>query len=236
MDTIVRPGRKEVLFELFVLCRLLRAYETINNLSLRRLESTANKFAHLSRDDCEIRVYHRRQGDSVTFSEPIDPNCDYEHRFVQREQAALREYEQTSKELLDSTGIDWVIYTGQPDFIFEEYYDRSPDSEPPNRVIIGEVKRSSRRDTIREGLRELAKYAKFARYPDSSSSDDPQYLDETGSGTVVKKVLVTQDFETGSTSPEVVHLQSNDLRRSAEFTSRVESLVAYRSPNLLSTD
>ncbi|WP_136687454.1 hypothetical protein [Halorhabdus amylolytica] len=234
-DTVVRPGRKEVLFELFVLCRLLRAYETINNLSLRRLESTATKFAHLSREDCEIRVYHRRQGDSVTFSEPIDRDRDYGHRFLQREQAALREYEQTFGELLDGSGINWVIYTGQPDFIFEEYYDRSPDSEPPDRVIIGEVKRSSRRDTIREGLRELAKYAKFARYPDSSSSGDPQYLDDSGSGTVVEKVLVTQDFETASTSPEVVHLQSSDLRRSTGFTSRVEPLVAYRSSGLVST-
>ncbi len=235
MDTVVRPGRKEVLFELFVLCRLLRAYEIINNLSLRRLESTATKFAHLSREDREVRVYHRRQGDSVTFSEPIDRDRDYKHRFLQREQAALREYEQTSEELLDSSGINWVIYTGQPDFIFEEYYDRSPDSEPPNRVIIGEVKRSSRRDTIREGLRELAKYAKFARYPDSDSSGDAKYLDESGSGTVVEKVLVTQDFETASTSPEVIHLQSSDLRRSTGFTSRVESLVAYPSLGLVST-
>jgi len=229
IDTIVRPGQKEVLFELFVLCRLLRAYETINNLSLRRLESTASKFAYFSRDDYEIRVYHRRQGDSVTFSEPIDRNRDYEHRFLQREQAALKEYEQTSEELLDSSGINWVIYTGQPDFIFEEYYDRSPDSEPPNRVIIGEVKRSSRQDTIREGLRELARYAKFARYPDSGSGD-PQYLDESGSGTVVEKVLVIQDIGDESTSSEVVHLQSSDLRRSTGFTSKVETLVAYPSP------
>lgn len=235
-DTVVRPGRKEVLFELFVLCRLLRAYETINNLLLRRLESTASKFAHLSRDDCEIRVYHRRQGDSVTFSEPIDRDIDYEHRFLQREQAALREYEQTSKEMLDTSGINWVIYTGQPDFIFEEYYDRAPDSEPPNRAIIGEVKRSSRRGTITEGLRELTKYAKFARYPDSDSSGDPQYLDESGSGTIVEKVLVTQDFENISTSSEVIHLQSSDLRRSTGFTSRVESLVAHPGSRLKSTN
>ncbi|MFB6296179.1 MAG: hypothetical protein ABEH66_04970 [Halobacteriales archaeon] len=189
-ETAITPDDDETLLELFVLFRYVEVIERLHDgeFRLRTIESGKQEVARIEADDdTEIVLYYDSSaGDrGLSFdSTPPEGKSDLSrHEMVQRKSLeTVRQY--FENERFDSR-------TGRPDVIVLEI-DRGDTRE----YLITEVKNSTRKETIREGITETVEYLAFLQQGSEFVFDrETDFLGDGWNG-----VLVVQDIHDTETA------------------------------------
>jgi len=208
--TAITPDDDETLFELFVLFRYISVVEGLANdrFTLRTIDRGSQEVARLEGDGRSIVVYH----DSAARAQDIRFSSDV---FDKPPESLTRtekiRYE--ARRLRDQYFLDWDKQdrSDRPDVIVLEV-----ESEDNLEYLITEVKYSSRKETVEQGIEELLGYLAFLRDDDDLVFDEPEIFGDGWNG-----VLVTRDIESEETAPldeqEVVRiLQASELESNLE--------------------
>jgi|GEM_PF-463712 len=190
-DTAITPDDDETLFELFVLFKYISAIEDIYEDEFEvytmkpRKGSEKEEVARISGEKDIILYHNSSAGDEgLSFKDPeIDDEDDED--LSRADIVQKKAYDTTIDYFIDDEGI--TNYTGRPDVIILEIKDEEEDEYG---YLITEVKCSSKRDTIRRGIKETFEYLAFLRLEDEN---DFEFDDDLGDGW--NGVLVIQDLE-----------------------------------------
>ena len=188
--TAITPDDDETLLELFVLFRYIEVIERLHDgeFRLRTIESGKQEVARIGADDsAEIVLYHDSSaGDrELSFdSTPPEGKSD-----LSRHETVQRKSLETVRQYFRNEGFD--SRTGRPDVIVLEI-----EREETREYLITEVKNSTRKETVREGIRETVEYLAFLRRGSEFVFDgDTDYVGEGRNG-----VLVVQDIHETETA------------------------------------
>ncbi|SNR56932.1 hypothetical protein [Halorubrum vacuolatum] len=218
-ETLIIPASEPTLFELFCIFRILRYLnDETTGVQLHPIAGETTALAQLETDDRRIEVYHDQNG-AIDFHETLNPEIVPEHSTFRRYQDALVDYTDALRGLTGAEK-DPVLYRGRPDIVIE-IYDTSSSNDELVAVLIGEVKYSSRAQTFRQGLEELATYRRFAHY-DGYIVDNPNVP--------ITSLLITNGYSTDGIADDITHLNGGDLR-----TADVAVLRSFATNLLTST-
>lgn len=217
-NTAITPDDHATLFELYVLFRFIEALENIrdNSVKLETIQTGRDEIARFEGNP-EMVLYHDQS------AEDKDISFDVDESFEKRDSLSRSDrVQKVAKEFSDNYFAEGVSnYTGRPDILVLEINDEeSNDYE----YLITEVKNSTSKRRVKEGIRETLEYLAFlqVKKPDG---DDSKYVHpntkEELFGSKTKGLLVvrdlekeTQDFEDQSSEMKV--LQASTLRDNLE--------------------
>ena len=199
-ETLVRPNRVSVLYELFAVFRVieaLQAQERYSSLSLQPIERASDEIAVMENEDYRVKVFHDETG-NLSFHIPVDEieDVEEENEYLRRYVEVLDEHEDLLDRFLDK-GSEKSLYQGRPDIIVEILNSQEGVLEE---VILGEVKYTDRELTFSDGLKQLLEYMKYAK-PDGNVPVGEQEWDEDGflddAGCDVSGVLIADGVKAG---------------------------------------
>lgn len=182
-DTIITPERREDLFELFVLFRVL---ESLSELSHPRVGTPT--YHTISKDREEVASFDGTGRLRVYYDQtPDDPNISFlalgEHESATNRHEYIHERSLESANLFFKN-VDKRKQTKRPDILVVA----KNESEPTKDYLVVEVKDSNRQQTIRRGITELLEYLALLRREGKRTFDSGEF----GSG--VNGLLVVQDL------------------------------------------
>ncbi|GEN81842.1 hypothetical protein SLU01_01540 [Sporosarcina luteola] len=152
-QTLIVPEDRDVLFELFYVVQLLKAYSGKRTLYL--LDGRQNLVASWEDEDKRYQLYHDSTGSqSKRFLVRLDEVADSRHPYLIRKRDAISSYHEMAAGLFSEKKMNY-LWRGRPDFILETY--NKTDGELLS-LLIGEVKNTSKKSYASQGLRELLHY------------------------------------------------------------------------------
>lgn len=186
-DTAITPDDDETLFELFVLFKYISVIEDIYEdefevYTMKPRKGSENKEVARISGEKDIVLYHDNSaGDrGLSFKDPeIEDGGDLSRSDIVQKKA----YKTINEYFINK---DAKNYTGRPDVIILEIKDEEQNEYG---YLITEVKCSTKRDTIRSGIKETFEYLAFLRLEEE---DDFEFDDDLGDGW--NGVLVIQDL------------------------------------------
>ncbi|GAB6138480.1 hypothetical protein [Halanaerobaculum tunisiense] len=185
--TFIRPHNIETLFELYWVIRLIRSQT--DNAQLQLLEGENNLVARWQKQDRHYYLYHDATGSEyldwqVSLGEVIASDNSY----LQQKVAAHRKEEQLAKELFNSQVTD-NYWAGRPDIVLEIVAGATNELE---KVVIGEVKYTTKQSTARQGLQELLEYLALVKYKGDYLNNRELTTDQ------IDGLLLVDDVELGT--------------------------------------
>ncbi len=165
INTFIVPDRESVLFELYWVIKIVRAFKNRNpknfKYELRKLDE--NLVASWILDGFKYYIYHNSVGDFnflikgelKDFKEKLHFQKDktnFLDNFIGREI-------KINKKLYDLLGTEFE-WSGRPDILLEKF----DKNENIISILIGEVKNSSNKDYAIYGLRQLLEYISLIKY------------------------------------------------------------------------
>ncbi|WP_339226033.1 hypothetical protein NSQ77_11090 [Oceanobacillus sp. FSL K6-2867] len=156
-ETFVRPQEEDVLFELYWVVKLLE--QNTNNAKLELMDGRNNQVAEWHDERFYYKLYHDSGGsDEVQFSIKTDEVSGLEHPFISRRLRSMEEAYVYAHMFFQKSFDMSTYWRGRPDILVEVY---DVQTNKLVKVIIGEVKYTSRVDYAITGLRELTDYTKL---------------------------------------------------------------------------
>jgi hypothetical protein len=218
-ETFIQPADRPTLFELFCTFRILHQLELhAEGLTLQPMSSSGsgNVLAELSDERRSIRVAHDSTG-TMEFEALFPQMSDLEsHEGFE----GIRQYRRAKDAYAaEMFGVHpaTALFSGRPDVLIE-VRDRQRSGNPLQTIIIGEVKYTTRTQTLQNGLRELLEYMHFVQ--------ESGYLYPDQEQVTVRGILCSDGVETISEHVEdVIHLTTSDLNEKSE-TGRLSALVS----------
>lgn len=220
-QTTITPDDEETLLELYVLFRVINTVEELETgeFTLETIDRGKQEIARLT-GDREVVVYHDKSAADRDISfravtgEEIDGKASRNDSIHEKSTEIANEY------FHDQTFRD---HTGRPDVIVLEI---GPDTDNPE-YLVAEVKNSTRKDTVRRGIKETLEYLAFLRKDDEFVFDGDEEADYFGSGW--NGMLVVQDLDGEKTQPIekqslIRILQARELN--TELTTVLENVLA----------
>lgn len=199
-DTLIVPERLPKLFELFCVFQLLRKLD-FEGLKLRTIEPGAEMLAQMETGDRRVNVFHDRTG-SLSFHVALDDIEEVSGGYFERHRRTIERHKELADAFLDIDSRK-SLYSGRPDIVIE-LYDKTRSTDIPSKVILGEIKYTTNKQTFSKGLKELLEYVEFAQ--------KEGYLRDAG--TQIQGLIITDGVETEQKSPldeTVTHLTASDL-------------------------
>lgn len=187
-ETAITPDDEETLFELFVLFKYISNIEKLQeeNFKLKTISSDKQEVARIEGDK-EIVLYHDNSAKDRSLSFYTDA--------LEKDKEELTRTEKVEREAHDIINNyfeneDAQKQTGRPDVIVLEIKDKDKNSFE---YLITEIKNSSNKQTIREGVKETLEYLAFLRVDEElvfGNNDGESYFGPGKNG-----VLVIQDLD-----------------------------------------
>lgn len=215
-NTAITPDDDETLFELYVLFRYISTIEELyeDEFRLKMIKSGKQEVAKISGEK-EIVLYH----DSSARDRELSFKSEVESKTGDLSRSDM--IQKKAHEIIDEYFVERNIedHTGRPDVIILEIID---DEKNEYEYLITEVKYSTRRDTIRSGIKETLEYLAFLRVEENFVFDDKSdYLGEGWNG-----VLVVQDLE----EEETLDLEKQEemeikILQASEIEDRLENIL-----------
>lgn len=212
--TAITPDDDETLFELFVLFKFISTIERMKDdeFTLQTIESDSQEVAKISNDNEEIVLYHNNSARDRGLSF-IPESVEKGREDLSRTEVIPREARETVKTYFRTGGIQQT--TGRPDVIILEI-----TSGADRKYLITEVKHSSRRETVYQGIKETLEYLAFLRQDDELVFDS-----ETGYfGTGWNGLLVIQDIPEVETAA-LDEQRSIRILQAGEVEERLEEVL-----------
>jgi len=168
-NTFIRPGRVEVLFELFWIFKVIMAITHDKKaVTFNIIDGNNNIVAEWEDEYYRYRIYHDSTG-VFNFREKWEnikiPEKD---GYLKRESLVVKEWQKASKEFFDLQRGD-VLWGGRPDIVLEKYHK---GQKRPVQVFLGEVKYTESVYYASKGLKELLEYMALIRSSDNYFEDD----------------------------------------------------------------
>jgi hypothetical protein len=159
------------LFEFYAFFKLIDSIRQLKtkNFKLKKIEKGAKELvtAEDKTTNSVLYFYHNQQAnfdfeyDSEKLKNEIVDR--YNHKYLFRHKNIMMNHTNMVYQLLKKEHGKKKVFSGlRPDIILKIYDDRK--KKELKTVIIGEIKNSSRKETLFQGLKELLKYIQFAKY------------------------------------------------------------------------
>ncbi len=183
-ETAITPDDDETLFELYVLFRFIATIESMEDdggFTLKTIKHHKQEIASLTTGSREIRLYHDSSGEE-------DMSFLYDRSDDETRPAKV--HQETKQVIKQYFGKEPDEQTGRPDVIVLEVIDEEANEYE---YLITEVKNSTNKDTIRQGIKETLEYLAFLTVDDEPAFEGDDRSEIFGSG--YNGVLVVQDLD-----------------------------------------
>ncbi|MGF3106085.1 hypothetical protein [Rossellomorea sp. DUT-2] len=152
-ETFIAPDKIDLLFELYWVIQLIKSNTDESQLHL--MDGSQNLVASWDTESYIFKLYHDSTGSGkVKFSISIDEISDSSNAYLNRKYQSFTRANILAYELFGRSTSDF-LWQGRPDFLLE-VSDRQTSKIV--KIIIGEVKNTSRIDYAITGLEELLDY------------------------------------------------------------------------------
>jgi len=212
--TAITPDDEDTLFELFVLFRFVATLEELSEESatFNTIRSGRQEVARIE-GDTEIVLYHDSSAPDRDLSFLAYP--DEESDDLSRTEKVQTTARSVANQYFANQ--EFTNHTGRPDLIVLEV--NQPESDG-REYLITEVKNSTRRDTIRQGIKETLEYLAFLRVDDEfvfDADSSGAYFGDGSNGLLVIQDLQdeTRDLD-GQSESAINILQASELNEELE--------------------
>ncbi|SDQ81337.1 hypothetical protein [Virgibacillus salinus] len=191
-ETFIAPDNVDVLFELYWIVQLIK--QNTDESQLHLMDGSQNMVASWEKDSYVYRLYHDSTGsDVVQFGVGASEIAESDNPYIQQKYQSFTESNKLAQEFFGRKPSN-SIWRGRPDFLLEVYEKYSVELV---KLVIGEVKNTSRVEYATTGLEELLDYVHFVK------DGKGEYL--LGGDVEVKGMLCVGDVEMneGANSREV---------------------------------
>lgn len=215
--TAITPDDEDTLLELFVLFRMIATLEELQGdaFELETISSGRQEVARLVGEK-ELVLYHDNSAESRELSFRTGIPDDVPDEELGRTELVQRVAHRVAEQYFHR---EFRNHTGRPDVIVLEVI--SADRREYEYLIV-EVKNSTRRDTIRTGIKETLEYLAFLRVDETFVFGTEPTESVFGNGW--NGLLVIQDFEAGETA----HLRDQETMRilqASELDTELEAIL-----------
>ncbi|WP_435143775.1 hypothetical protein [Halobaculum sp. P14] len=198
-ETTITPAGSQTLFELFSLFRVLDALQSVGGPTIG-----TPTYHTLASGRTAAATFDGTRNLSVYYNQtPADPSIDFkslpdDEPTTSRADAALRTATRVADAYFTDTNVSQ--HTNRPDVLVTS----QPETDPAQSYLIVEVKHSTNKQTIRQGITEIVEYLSFLRR-------DDEYPFEQGTfGSGLNGLLVVQDLDDTDIEPATLASQSRD--------------------------
>lgn len=207
--TAITPDDEDTLLELFVLFRMIATLENLQDdaFELETISAGRQEVARLIGEK-ELVLYHDNSADDrgLSFRTGIPDHVPDEE--LGRTEIVQRVAHRVAEEYFHREFRD---HTGRPDVIVLEVI--SADRSEYEYLVV-EVKNSTRKDTIRTGIRETLEYLAFLRIDEKfvfGSEETEPYFGDGWNGLLVVQDLADEDTAPISEQETIRILQASEL-------------------------
>jgi hypothetical protein len=208
-ETLIAPDNIDVLFELYWIINLIK--QNTKESQLHLMDGSQNLVASWDTEAHLFKLYHNSTGSGkVKFSISIDEISESNNVYLKRKYQSFTSANVLAYEFFGRNKSDF-LWQGRPDFLLE-VYDRQTSNIV--KIIIGEVKNTSRVDYAITGLEELLDYLHLVK---DSKGD---YL--LGGSVNVQGILCVGDVPLMSSNSELIKVAKHT--KSIQSTSKLKFL------------
>ncbi|SEP19303.1 hypothetical protein SAMN04487948_1205 [Halogranum amylolyticum] len=209
-ETAITPDDDETLLELFVLFRCIATLEALQDTTTQfeTIKTDRQEIARLEgQDESEIVVYHDNSARDRNLS--FRPVPDESKRHLSRTEKVHTTGAAVANDYF--TNRDLRTHTGRPDLIVIEIKHTADDRD----YLITEVKNSTNRKTIQQGIKETLEYLAFLRddgsfvYGDEAHNED--YFGDGWNGLLVIQDLAEETAALDEQDGQMKILQASEL-------------------------
>lgn len=167
-ETFIAPDNIDVLFELYWIVKLIN--QQTNQSELYLLDGSQNKVAAWEKDNCRYTIYHDSTGSGkAKFHLKSTEIANSNNLFLKQKYNAFQMQNAIQQKIFGKIPSE-NLWRGRPDFLIEVINNKSGELI---KLVIGEVKNTSRTDYAITGLKELLDYIHFVK------NNKDEYLLET---------------------------------------------------------
>ncbi|MFS0823190.1 hypothetical protein [Bacillus sp. 1P02SD] len=160
-ETFIVPQEEDVLFELYWVIKIIQ--ENTQNAQLQVMDgrNKHNLVAEWMDEEFVYKIYHDSTGSNrIQFNIKAEEVMQIHHPFIEKKLSSAADAEQIAREVFGQGFDTSTFWSGRPDIIVEVVDKQSNELK---KVVIGEVKHTSRVEYAITGLRELMDYMKLVR-------------------------------------------------------------------------
>ncbi|WP_416150244.1 hypothetical protein ACM26V_04450 [Salipaludibacillus sp. HK11] len=157
-ETFIAPDNMDVLFELYWIVKLIN--QQTNQSELYLMDGSQNKVASWEKDNFHYTIYHDSTGSGKTkFHLKSTEIANSNNLFLKQKYHAFQIQNEIQQKVFGKMPSE-NLWRGRPDFLIEV---KDKKSDELIKVVIGEVKNTSRIEYAITGLKELLDYIHFVK-------------------------------------------------------------------------
>ncbi|MGL4762502.1 MAG: hypothetical protein ACRCWG_13730 [Sarcina sp.] len=159
-NTFIDIANESTLFELFWIFKILKG--SADGKLLHVIDGGNNKVAEWEDNQRKYAIYHNSIGSgNISFRVHRDEVRDVDNLYIKKELSVVDKTNEIAQQLFTGIKDRYIdLYNGRPDILLEI---RNRDTEKLEKIIIGEVKYTNKRDYVIEGLKELLEYMELIK-------------------------------------------------------------------------
>lgn len=208
-ETAITPDDQETLLELFVLFRMIDTLGNIRNekFELKTISSGKQEVAKMVDGDKEIRLYHDSSVSTPEIKFKSDVQDKDENGLDRTEMVQKKAHETIKNYFIQD---DFENHTGRPDVIVLEIIK----GEEKPKYLVTEVKNSTSKKTIRQGVKETLEYLAFMQINKKHANNrDQKFIGSGWNGLLVHQDLEEKETEKLESQKNIRILEAKKLKK-----------------------
>ncbi|HCD09895.1 MAG TPA: hypothetical protein DEQ01_06045 [Thermoanaerobacter sp.] len=204
--TFIEIADENTLFELYWVVRILR--DNACNEKMYIVDGTNNKIASWEDGNLLYNIYHNSTGsDNLIFKIGFEEVENIENEYFRRMMAVVKKTHEIADKLFEDKGtLGNIFWSGRPDIIIE-IIDKNTGRIV--KVILGEVKYTTDREYMIQGLKELLEYVYYIK---EKSIKGMYVFDNPQSGIEVEGILFVDNIDFKPLHNEIVKVYGTDTK------------------------
>jgi len=204
--TFIEIADENTLFELYWVVRILR--DNACNEKMYIVDGTNNKIASWEDGNLLYNIYHNSTGSgNLIFKIGFEEVEDIENEYFRRMMAVVKKAHEIADKLFEDKGaLGNIFWSGRPDIIIE-IIDKNTGRIV--KVILGEVKYTTDREYMIQGLKELLEYVYYIK---EKSIKGMYVFDNPQSGIEVEGILFVDNIDFKPLQNEIVKVYGTDTK------------------------
>jgi len=209
--TFIEIADENTLFELYWIVRILK--DNAHNEKMYIVDGTNNKIASWEDGNLLYNIYHNSTGSgNLIFKIGFEEVEDIENEYFRRMMAVVKKTHEIADKLFeDKGGLGNIFWSGRPDIIIEIIDKNTVDKNTGRivKVILGEVKYTTDREYMIQGLKGLLEYVYYIK---EKSIKGMYVFDNPQSGIEVEGILFVDNIDFKPLQNEIVKVYGTDTK------------------------
>jgi len=204
--TFIEISDENTLFELYWIVRILK--DNAHNEKMYIVDGTNNKIASWEEENLLYNIYHNSTGsDNIIFKIGFEEVENIENEYFKRMMAVVKKTHEITNELFeDKDAFGNIFWSGRPDIIIE-IIDKTTGRIV--KVILGEVKYTTDREYMIQGLKELLEYVYYIK---EKSIKGMYIFDNPQSDIEVEGILFVDNIDFKPLQNEIIKVYGTDTK------------------------